>query len=135
MHLPHELSMLIQEFARPVTRGDWRRGSYMHRTCGYAALYWKTMTGFWYEFSHSNEEVRMSVYMYAWSTSRISGVSMLLGLAKYAPFPFTEKMFMRMSKQNLVSLVREAQYFDPDFVVSSSRFEIAREDLFRWLFL
>jgi hypothetical protein len=31
MELPDDMCRLIHEFARPLTRGDWRKGSYIQR--------------------------------------------------------------------------------------------------------
>ncbi len=30
--MPEELSRIIKEFAKPLTRGDWRKGSYIVQT-------------------------------------------------------------------------------------------------------
>jgi len=129
MHMPQELGQLIQEFARPQTRGDWRNGSYLRRSCGYAALYWQTRTGFWYDIHHPDEDVRLSIYMYAWTTSRICGINMLLGLATYTPEAFVEKLFERMTATNVWHLAAEANYFDSGVSLSSNK-----DVLHEWLF-
>ena len=129
MHMPEEVARIIQDFARPCTRADWRKGSYLRRTCGYAALYWETRTGFWYDIDHPDEDVRLSIYMYAWTTSRICGINMLLGLSAHAPQRFVEKLFERMTTANLWHLALEAHYFDSYVSLTSSK-----DNLYDWLF-
>ena len=120
MQLPTELSMLIQDFARPQTRGDWKQGSYLRRTCGYAALYWKTRTGFWYEMAYP-DDVQVSIYMYAWTTSRIGGVNLLLGLWTHGPVRIVNDLFDLMTAANTRQLAAEVHYFDPDISLMSDK--------------
>jgi len=130
--MPDEISRLIQDFARPQTAADWKRGSYMRRTqVGYAELYWKTWKGFWYEFHHDDEEVRAHFYLYGWTTGRVCGVNLLLRLVETAPFQFTRQIFQAMTtRDNLKFLVREINYYDPDVHVGCNK-----AGVFAWLFM
>ena len=128
MAMPTELSKLIQEFARPRCRPDWRCGSNVCRTAGFLELYWVTTP--WYDFWHPDLNRRLDYFMFGWTTCRISGIDMLMGLAQIGvSMRFLSMLFHQMTtSDNLPFLVEEIQSYDPSVAAT-------REALFCWLFL
>lgn len=53
--MPDELSRYIQDFARPCTNPNWRKGSFYCQHATYGELYWELFDGPWYDFEHNKE--------------------------------------------------------------------------------
>ena len=131
--MPTELSKLIQEFARPRSRTDWKKGSYMRRTTGYAEFYWEMCEGAWYDFDHPNPDVMIAFYYYGWINYRLSGANLLLGLSQRvdASFLLIRTMFDRMTtEENLPFLAADVYYYDDSISIAGDR-----KELFCWFFL
>jgi len=133
MHMPEEISRLIQAWARPRTRPDWREGSYMHRTVGYADLYWEVGVGrgpTWYYFWHAECEVRLAYFLHGWRKRYVSGVHLLQRLyVEHTPFSFIKELFLRMTTENLFQLAIEVRVLDPRISHAATRMQ-----LFEWIF-
>ena len=59
--MPDELSRYIQEFAKPRTSPQWRKGSYFCQRVTYGEFYWEMFDGPWYDF-HSTEPIMISFF-------------------------------------------------------------------------
>ena len=53
--MPDELSRYIQDFARPCTSPQWRKGSYYCQRATYGEFYWELFEGPWYDFNNTDE--------------------------------------------------------------------------------
>ena len=53
--MPDEISRYIQDFARPRTNPQWRKGSLYCQRATYGEFYWELFEGPWYDFDHSDE--------------------------------------------------------------------------------
>jgi len=82
------------------------------------------------EFWHPSLDVRLDFYLYGWTTYRIMGIDLLLGLAEIGvSMRFLRMLFHRMTtEENLPYLVDEIQSYD--FSVLPTK-----EALYLWLFL
>lgn len=61
--MPDELSRYIQEFARPRTNPQWRKGSFYCQHATYGEFYWELFEGPWYDFDNTNE-IMMDYFMH-----------------------------------------------------------------------
>ena len=61
--MPDELSRYIQEFARPRTKPQWRKGSFYCQHATYGEFYWELFEGPWYDFDNTNE-IMMDYFMH-----------------------------------------------------------------------
>lgn len=59
--MPDELSRYIQEFAKPRTNPQWRKGSYFCQQTHFGELYWELFDGPWYDF-YNTEPIMISFF-------------------------------------------------------------------------
>ena len=130
-HMPSELSRLIQDLARPRTRPDWRRGSYMSRNVGFSQFYWECGDGPWYTYYHENFDCMLDFYKYGWYNSLVSGIQILRTLVENdASFSIVMALFALMSTpENITYLRNEIREQDPSMAQDATR-----NQLFYWLF-
>jgi hypothetical protein len=61
--MPEEISRYIQDFARPRTSPQWRKGSYYHQQATFGELYWELFEGPWYDFINT-DEIMIAYFMH-----------------------------------------------------------------------
>ena len=128
--MPLELSRIIQDYARPRTRTDWRNGSLMFRTVGFDDLYWRYMDNYpWYTFTHSNPNVMVTFFLRCWVEGRLCGVHLLRSLSNVTPIWIRTALFMRMTEENLPFLIHDVQHYEPN--ISN---DATRKQVFQWIF-
>ena len=59
--MPDELSRYIQEFAKPRTNPQWRKGSLFCQKTQFGELYWELFDGPWYDF-YNTEPIMISFF-------------------------------------------------------------------------
>ena len=69
--MPEELSRMIQDFARPRTSPQWRKGSFFCQDSHYGEFYWEMFNGPWYEFEH-REDIMISYFLHGMHTVPIA---------------------------------------------------------------
>lgn len=123
--MPDELSRYIQEFARPRTNPQWRKGSYYGQHATYGEFYWELFEGPWYDFDNTNE-IMIDYFMHGMHNMSIS--YMLRTLFYHKGEVFTLLLFDRV-KHNpyLWNDLRDeiTEYSrDTSFVVNLERFYV-----------
>jgi hypothetical protein len=91
--MPDEISRYIQDFARPRTSPQWRKGSYYHQQATYGELYWELFEGPWYDFNHT-DEIMMAYFMHG--MHHLSIAYMLRTLFQHKGEDFTLALFDRI---------------------------------------
>jgi hypothetical protein len=94
--MPDELSRYIQDFARPRTNPQWRKGSYYSQHATYGELYWELFEGPWYDFDNTNE---IMIHYFMHGMHNMSIAYMLRTLFYHKGEVFTLLLFDRV-KQN-----------------------------------
>ena len=69
--MPEELSRMIQDFARPRTNPQWRKGSYIYQQSYFGEFYWEMFEGPWYEFEHK-EDIMISYFIFGMNSLPIA---------------------------------------------------------------
>ena len=95
--MPDDISRYIQEFARPRTSPQWRKGSFYCQHSTYGEFYWEMFDGPWYDFYHEKHEIRLAYFMYGMHNMSIA--YMLRTLFYHVGDEFTLLLFERV-KQN-----------------------------------
>jgi len=127
--MPTELSQLIQEFAKPRTRPDWKLGSNIRRTVGYIEFYWEMHR--WDTFMHRDPHVLIEFYLHGWNNFYVNGAHMLMSLSRYGPADFfvVMELYERMTMiENFEYLVEDVSFYDDDAIITTT------DEMFTWLF-
>jgi len=83
--MPDEISRYIQDFARPRTSPQWRKGSYYSQQATYGELYWELCEGPWYDFQHT-DEIMIAYFMHGMRNMSIAYMLRTLFLHKGEEF-------------------------------------------------
>jgi hypothetical protein len=94
--MPDELSRIIQDFARPCTNPNWRKGSYFCQHSTYGEFHWELFDGPWYDFNHT-DDIMMDYFMHGMRNMSIA--YMLRTLFYHKGEVFTLLLYDRV-KQN-----------------------------------
>ena len=94
--MPDDLSRYIQDFARPRTSPQWRKGSFYCQNATYGELYWELYDGPWYDFNHDNQEIRIAFFLYGMHSLSIA--YMLRTLFYHVGDGFTLTLLDRIKK-------------------------------------
>ena len=69
--MPEELSRMIQDFARPRTDPQWRKGSVVCQQTHFGEFYWEMFDGPWYDFNHK-EDIMIAYFIHGMNTMPIA---------------------------------------------------------------
>lgn len=94
--MPDELSRYIQEFAKPRTSPQWRKGSLFCQKTHFGELYWELFDGPWYDF-HNTEPNMLAFFSHG--MYHLSIAYMLRTLFYYRGNELTRLLFNHV-KQN-----------------------------------
>jgi len=92
--MPDVLSRYIQDFARPRTSPQWRKGSYYSQHATYGEFYWEMFDGPWYDFYHEKDEIKLAYFLHGMHNMSIS--YMLRTLFHHVGDDFTLLLFDRI---------------------------------------
>jgi hypothetical protein len=111
--MPDELSRYIQDFARPCTNPNWRKGSFYCQHATYGELYWELFDGPWYDFEH-NKETMIAFFIYGMNNMSIT--YMLRNLFYHKGQLFTLMLFDHVKKNPYLyrNLRDEMEVYDID---------------------
>ena len=93
--MPDELSRYIQDFARPCTSPQWRKGSYYCQRATYGEFYWELFEGPWYDFNNT-DEIMIDYFMHGMHNMSIA--YMLRMLFYHKGEVFTLLLFDRVKR-------------------------------------
>ena len=119
--MPDEISRYIQDFARPRTSPQWRKGSFYFQHATYGELYWELFDGPWYDFVNTNE-IMIDYFMHGMHNMSIS--YMLRTLFYHKGEVFTLLLFDRVKHNPYLwgELSIELMVYEPaSFVVYLER--------------
>jgi hypothetical protein len=111
--MPDELSRYIQDFARPCTRPQWRKGSFYYQHATYGEFYWELFDGPWYDFDQT-DEIMIAYFMHGMRNMSIA--YMLRTLFYHKGETFTLLLFDRVKRNPYLcrELRDELEVYDID---------------------
>jgi len=111
--MPDELSRYIQDFARPCTSPQWRKGSFYCQHATYGELYWELFEGPWYDFDQT-DEIMIAYFMHGMRNMSIA--YMLRTLFYHKGEVFTLLLFDRVKRNPYLwrDLRDELEVYDID---------------------
>ena len=111
--MPDELSRYIQDFARPRTSPQWRKGSYYCQHATYGEFYWELFEGPWYDFNNT-DEIMIAYFMHGMHNMSIAYMLRMLFYSKGETF--TLLLYDRVKRTPLwYELLDEMYGHDPVF--------------------
>ena len=120
--MPDELSRYIQEFAKPRTNPQWRKGSLFCQQTHFGELYWELFDGPWYDF-YNTEPIMIAFFTHG--MYKMSIAYMLRTLFYHRGDELTYLLFDRVKKNPYLwnELREEMADYDRDtsFVVNLER--------------
>ncbi len=123
--MPDELSRYIQDFARPRTSPQWRKGSFYCQHATYGELYWELFEGPWYDFDNTNE-IMIDYFIHGMHNMSIA--YMLRTLFYHKGQVFTLLLFDRVKQNHYLwdeLCVEMTEYSrNTSFVVNLERFYV-----------